>query len=91
MSFYLTVRGSCLYSTETIIITPGSTSADQLYAVKDPLSSLNITNFTESSAYCAAQDIVYSFAVSTNPAGLPTSFITFNTTSRIVAWFTDQY
>ena len=49
-------------------------------------SSVMISEFTVESFFCSAADMVYSIVV-TPPTGVTdTSFISFNSTTRIVAW-----
>lgn len=47
VSFTLTVEGTCKYSTETIVLTAGTSLASQTYAIGDPLKSYTIEQFTE--------------------------------------------
>ena len=49
---------------------------------------MTLVAFTEDSTQCVSSDIVYSMAVTSMPSGVTdTSWITFNSATRVVNWF----
>jgi hypothetical protein len=62
-TFILSVKGNCSLSTEVNSLVASSAMSAQTYSVGAICTTINVTEFTESSAYCTLNDIVYSMAV----------------------------
>ena len=79
----------CSASPEAINIT-ASIPASQSYKVGEASASVPII-FTSDSIYCTQPtDIVYAMTVTPSPSGMLSNFITFDSTTRIVTWQTND-
>lgn len=85
-SFKVTAIGACIVSTETNFLTASAAPSAQTYIIPNTGGNVVISSFSETSTYCTIADIKYSMAVTPPTTGIDTSFITFNTGTRNVAW-----
>jgi hypothetical protein len=86
ISFKVTATGACIFSTESNSLTASAPPIAQTYIIPNVAGSVLVSSFSETSVYCTLNDIVYSMAVTPPVAGIDTSFITFTTANRKVAW-----
>ncbi len=68
-TFILNVLGNCSLSTENNSLVASPPLSTQTYSVGAIYTTINVTEFTESSAYCTPNDIVYSMAVTPAKSG----------------------